>query len=111
MSLPEVLLWQALRQRPGGFKFRKQHPAGPDTGDFFRHEARLVIEVDGEAHDRGSRPARDASRDGWFAERRFDVMRVPVAEVMRDLEAVVLGIVEHARSRTSQNPPLEGRDL
>ena len=98
MSLPEVLLWQVLRQRPAGFKFRKQHPAGAYAADFFCHEARLVVEVDGEAHERGDRPERDVTRDAWFAERRFDVMRIPAAEVLHDLEAVVLGIVTRASS-------------
>jgi very-short-patch-repair endonuclease len=102
MSLPEVLLWRELRQRPGGFKFRKQHPAGPYSADFFCHAARLVIEVDGEAHERGDRPERDAQRDAWFAERRFKVMRIPAVEVLSDLDAVVRGIVAAA------NPPLEG---
>jgi very-short-patch-repair endonuclease len=26
MTLPEVLLWRVLRARPGGNKFRRQHP-------------------------------------------------------------------------------------
>ncbi|HEV2816978.1 MAG TPA: DUF559 domain-containing protein [Allosphingosinicella sp.] len=103
MSLPEVLLWQELRRRPAGLKFRKQHPAGPYAADFFCHEARLVVEVDGEAHDRGDRPARDAGRDAWFAERRFAVMRIPAAEVLGNLEDVIQGIVARA-----QNPPMKG---
>ena len=97
MSLPEVLLWQALRRRPGGLKFRRQHPAGPYTADFFCHEARLVIEVDGEAHERGDRPVRDAERDAWFALRRFKVMRIPAREVLKDVEAVLIGIVAAAK--------------
>ena len=28
MSLPEGLLWRELRARPGGLKFRRQHPSG-----------------------------------------------------------------------------------
>jgi very-short-patch-repair endonuclease len=48
MSLPEVLLWQALRARPGGWKFRRQHPSGPYVADFYCHEARLIVEVDGD---------------------------------------------------------------
>ena len=28
MTPPEVLLWQRLRGRPGGVKFRRQHPVG-----------------------------------------------------------------------------------
>jgi very-short-patch-repair endonuclease len=89
MSLPEVLLWRELRQRPEGLKFRKQHPAGPYAADFFCHEARLVIEVDGEAHERGNRPARDEERNAWFVERRFRVLRIPAADVLGNLEGVV----------------------
>jgi very-short-patch-repair endonuclease len=105
MSLAEVLLWQELRQRPAGMKFRKQHPAGPYVADFFCHDARLVVEVDGEAHDRGDRPQRDAARDAWFAERRFEVLRIPAQEVLANLEGVVQAIVARA---TTQNPPLQG---
>ncbi|MDB5670096.1 MAG: hypothetical protein JWO25_1055, partial [Alphaproteobacteria bacterium] len=63
MSLPEVLLWTRLRRRPQGFKFRRQQPAGRYVLDFYCHEAGLAIEVDGEAHDRGDRPQRDAERN------------------------------------------------
>ena len=27
-TLPEGLLWQVLRKRPNGLKFRRQHPLG-----------------------------------------------------------------------------------
>ena len=63
MSLPEVLLWRVLRRRPGGLKFRRQQPAGPFVADFYCHEARLIVELDGEAHNRGYRPFRDGERD------------------------------------------------
>ena len=63
MSLPEVLLWRELRKRPGGFKFRRQYPEGRYVLDFACLEARLGIEVDGEAHDRGDRPRRDEVRN------------------------------------------------
>jgi very-short-patch-repair endonuclease len=117
MSLPEVLLWQELRKRPGGLKFRRQHPAGPYMADFFCHEARLVVEVDGEAHERGDRPARDAERDGWFAERRFKVLRVPAAEVLSNLDGVLAFIlVEAGRGIPLHHaahgpPPLSGEDF
>jgi very-short-patch-repair endonuclease len=113
MSLPEILLWQALRKRPGGLKFRKQHPAGAFVADFFCHEARLVVEVDGEAHDRGDRPERDVIRNRWFAERRFEVMRIPAREVLGDLSAVVTGIAARVEAliplhHASHGPPPPG---
>ena len=99
MSLPEILLWQQLRKKPSGLKFRKQHPAGPYVADFFCYEARLVIEVDGDAHDRGNRPQRDAMRDRWFAARRFGIMRIPARDVLRDLDGVLRGIIARASER------------
>lgn len=99
LSLPEVLLWIALKERPGGRKFRKQHPSGPYVADFYCHEARLIIEVDGSAHDFGNRPQRDAARDHWFAARGLDVLRVPAREVLDDCDAVVRGILARAERR------------
>ena len=48
MTLPEGLLWQILRGRPGGLKFRRQHPVGRWIVDFFCPATRLVVEIDGE---------------------------------------------------------------
>ena len=99
MSPPEIALWMALRDRPSGFKFRRQHPSGPYVADFYCHAARLIIEVDGAAHDFGDRPARDAVRDRWFANRNLAVMRIPAIEVARDIEDVVRGIAALAAQR------------
>ena len=92
MSLPEVILWRALRTRPGGFKFRKGHPAQQYTADFYCHEARLIVEVDGEAHGRGDRPDRDTRRDAWFGERSIGALRIPAVDVLRNLDGVVQDI-------------------
>jgi very-short-patch-repair endonuclease len=99
LSLPEVLLWVALKPRPAGLKFRKQHPAGPFTADFYCHDARLIIAVDGEAHNRGDCPRRDTARDHWFALRELAMLGIPAAEVLRDGDAVGSAIVEVASSR------------
>jgi very-short-patch-repair endonuclease len=65
-TLPEGLLWQQLRTRPGDLKFRRQHPIGFYVVDFYCPAARLIVEVDGESHGMGNRPARDARRDRWL---------------------------------------------
>ena len=47
----EKLLWQALRNRQlSGLKFLRQHPIGHSIVDFYCHETRLVIEIDGGIH-------------------------------------------------------------
>jgi very-short-patch-repair endonuclease len=98
MSLPEVLLWQQLRQRPDGFRFRKQFPQDQYVIDFACLAARLAIEVDGETHDRGDRPQRDEARDAHLTSLGFAMMRIPAREVLGDLERVVAGIVAQCRA-------------
>jgi len=93
------MLWAELKRRPGGYRFRKQHPQGPYAIDFACLETRLGIEVDGDAHDRAGRPERDAARDRYLEDLGFMMMRVPAGEVFRNLEGVVLGIVETCRAR------------
>ena len=106
MSLPEVLLWQELRQRPGGLKFRRQRPAGRKLSlDFFCSDARLAIEVDGEAHGCGDRPAQDAARDTWLSNVGVATLRIPAVEVLKNLPGVVEHIIITARARLPLHHP------
>ncbi len=106
MSLPEVLLWRILKTRPADLKFRKQHPIGTFTLDFFCAEAAFCIEVDGEAHDRGDQPAFDIGRGAWLRLHGIDTLRIPATSILRDLDGTVTHIVATARSRL----PLRQRD-
>ena len=91
MSLPEVLLWMQLQKRPGGHKFRKQFPQANFVIDFACVAARLAIEVDGEAHDRGDQPAFDQRRDELLRERGFTVLRFPAHEVLKNRKTRSVG--------------------
>ena len=47
----EKLLWDELRNRKiANCKFRRQHPIDIFIVDFYCHEKKLIIEVDGEIH-------------------------------------------------------------
>ena len=98
MSLPEVLLWKAIK---GGavdrLKFRKQHPIGPYILDFYCDAAKLAIEVDGATHGAGDRPARDERRDAWLADQGIATLRLPASLVLRDVDDAVRTIVGYLR--------------
>ena len=49
-TFAEEILWNYLRTKPFGFKFRRQHPFSCYILDFYCHSLRLVIEVDGSVH-------------------------------------------------------------
>ena len=93
MSPPEAYLWQALRRRPDGLKFRRQHPFERCTADFYCAAAKLVIEVDGDGHDMGGHPQFDRRRDEWLRQQGLQVLRFNAADVMKDLESVVSAIL------------------
>ena len=52
MTYHEKLLWGKLNcKQICGARFRRQHPISFFIADFYCHEARLVVEIDGEIHD------------------------------------------------------------
>ena len=113
MSLPEVLLWRELRLAPDGLRFRKQHAADDYVLDFFCARANLAIEIDGQSHDMGQRPAHDAARDAWLCEKRIDTLRIPARDVLADPRAVAESIVALVRERLrrfGKAPPSSLRD-
>ena len=106
MSLPEVLLWRELKGKPLGMKFRRQFGMLDYVADFACVEVRLLIEVDGIAHDMGNRPERDERRTKELECRGWRVIRIPATEVLKDANAVAQSIVAYAQSLG--NPPRNG---
>jgi very-short-patch-repair endonuclease len=100
MTPPELRLWNVLRVRPNGFKFRRQHPLGTYTLDFFCYESALCIEVDGLAHELGSNPQRDRRRDDSLTQQGIKTLRVRATDVRDNLDGLIALIVEECRQRT-----------
>ena len=99
MTPPEIALWLALRGNDVGLRFRRQHAAGQYVLDFYCAPARLAIEVDGEAHNRGDRPERDVTRDAWLVAQNIRVLRYPAREMLANLDDIVRQIIAAAVQR------------
>ena len=99
MTPPEIALWLALRQNEEGLRFRRQHAAGLYVLDFYCAPARLAIEVDGEAHNHGKRPERDAAREAWLTAQNIQVLRYPTREMLVNLDDVIRQITSVALQR------------
>jgi very-short-patch-repair endonuclease len=87
-TVPERLLWGRLRAgRLARLKFRGQHPIEAYIVDFYCHELRLAIELDGDSH--AGRATYDASRSATLEQAGVRVVRIANDDVLRDLDAVL----------------------
>ncbi|MBK6463380.1 MAG: DUF559 domain-containing protein [Myxococcales bacterium] len=89
----EDFLWQCLRDRQlNGAKFRRQHNIGRFIVDFYCHEARLVIELDGSVHE--GREEQDGARQRWLEAAGLRVLRFSNDRVDLDLLEVLWEILK-----------------
>ena len=99
----EQVLWQHLRNRNFGGKFRRQRPIGPFIVDFYCNEVRLVVELDGESHNHAAQAEHDELRTEWFQDRGNRVLRFWNQDVLRDTDSVIAAIVQ-ALSPSAPSP-------
>jgi very-short-patch-repair endonuclease len=88
----EAALWDALRGRAIGWKFRRQHPFGRYILDFYCAERRLCIEVDGGIHSDPWNHAKDQVRDRRLRVSGVRVLRFTNRQVLTDLPMVLESI-------------------
>ncbi|NUL83573.1 MAG: DUF559 domain-containing protein [Armatimonadetes bacterium] len=89
-SAGEHALWQELRRKRLGVRFRRQYPIGPYVLDFYCPSRWLCVEVDGDFHD--GRQERDATRDAFLAKMGVRTLRFWSTEVLNDAKAVAQSI-------------------
>lgn len=86
----EKILWEAVRNRKiENCKFRRQHVLGNFVADFYCHEKKLVIEVDGDYHNEKSQRERDEARTQIINEYLITVIRFTNNEVLQDIQFVI----------------------
>ena len=94
----ERVLWSYLQNRPLGFKFRRQHPAGIYIADFYCHALKMVIEVDGSIHDIAENIKNDIERQKYLESEGIKVIRFKNCEVEKELETVQARIEKFIQS-------------
>ncbi len=86
----ERLMWQLLRNRQRcNQKFRREHPLGIYTADFYCAAAKLVVEVDGASHRSPEAQQYDAARDQWMRQQGIRVLRFTCQQIDNELQSVI----------------------
>ena len=89
-SPPEDILWEYLRNKKLGVKFRRQHPFKMYVLDFYCVSEKLNIEIDG--HDHKYYLEDDLKRDTYLKEDNIKVLRFFAGDVFNNIDKVLEGI-------------------
>lgn len=98
----EAVVWKLLRGRTlGGLRFRRQHVLHGHIVDFYCHERRFCLELDGAPHLKAEQWTKDKERDADLTLRGYVIVPMMNEDVLRDLPGFRLRILEAASSTAS----------
>ncbi|WP_241773462.1 endonuclease domain-containing protein [Chryseobacterium sp. Leaf394] len=90
----EKILWAKLRNNQlKGYKFRRQHPIGLYIVDFYCHQLKLVIEIDGDYHNIQEQIEKDKERTQNLETDGLHLIRFTNKDVMENLEKIISEIM------------------
>ncbi|MBN2774888.1 MAG: endonuclease domain-containing protein [Prolixibacteraceae bacterium] len=107
MTNAEKLLWEKLnRKQLLELRFRRQHPINIYIVDFYCHEYKLVVELDGGIHK--SQKDYDKSRSEDLGMFGLKVIRFKNSEVENDIDEVILKIKNSILNLGTEKSPHGG---
>ena len=109
----EKALWEMLRDKKLGYKFRRQHIIGNFIADFVCLRQKLIVEVDGAIHQLPDNKISDQKRTDELNKLGFEVIRFSNNEVLFETEKVLASISKKlneiaVNKPVSQIPPSGG---
>lgn len=100
MTKAEIKLWEYLKTKPLGFKFRRQHPIAGFVLDFYCHKLRLSIELDGEYHLKPEQKEKDRDRTEYLKGIGIHEIRFTNIEIMADFKKTIK-LIENILNKAS----------
>jgi len=97
----ERALWQGLRYKQLGARFRRQYPIPPYVADFACVEARLIIEADGSQH---ALPGAVVVRDRKLSKAGWRILRFWDNDILQNRAGVLQAICGSAVFCTAFGP-------
>ena len=102
----EQLLWGLVRDRRfAGKKFRREHPIGRYNLDFYCHECRLAVELDGGQHNDEETRSRDDRRSRFLREQGVRVVRFWNHDVLLQTESVLESLWDEVHGDVGYSDP------
>lgn len=99
MTEVETFLWEKLKRNQLGVRFKAQHPIERFIVDFYCHQAKLVIEIDGEIHK--FQQEYDFGREAEIEKYGIKIIRFSNEQVLNNLDEIIYTIKELLKQRIS----------
>ena len=91
----EEILWEMVRDRRFlNLKFRRQHQIGDYIADFYCHDLKLIIELDGSVHKLSDVEKKDIKRDKYLRSLGFKILRIQNQTILDNPDNVLEMIQE-----------------
>ncbi len=103
MTEAEKILWERLKKNNWQLNFRRQHPIIVYIADFYCHQVKLVIELDGGYHENCEVKVNDQFRQNKIKDFGITILRFKNEEVVDGIEIVLLKIKDTISSIQSKN--------
>lgn len=88
-TVGERLLWKELRGEKFGVKFRRQYNIDYYIVDFYCHELKLIIELDGSIHGELEQKRKDIIRDKYLMGQGYTIVRYTNEQLKYDKNALL----------------------
>ena len=103
----EQIVWSYLSDNQSGVKFRRQHPLFLYIVDFYCHSLKLVIEIDGEIHNKSDIKINDALRQSQIESFGIKIIRFTNQQAINTPEIILQSISDRIKElqKLSPSPP------
>lgn len=98
----ERLLWWKLKDKQIKYKFRRQFNIDNYVVDFYCHELKLIIEIDGYSHYNEEQYNKDKERQKYLEQNKFKMVRYTEKEVVSGLDKIVRDIYNQCKIRKEE---------
>jgi cyclase len=99
-----MIFWGILKEYFPDYKFRRQHPILIYIADFYCHSLKLIIEIDGNIHDKHDVKINDIERQQNLEKIGLSVIRFTNNEIRFKSKKVLESIQKHITTLKEKFP-------
>ncbi len=107
MTNAEKIIWERVCKNQLGVRVRRQHPIWKYIADYYCHELKLIIEIDGEIHLSKENKACDINKDVTLNEFGIEIMRFKNYQVINRIDQVIEEVkkkIEELKQKQTESP-------